>query len=1026
MGLRSYNILEDATVAPSAGTVTAGYAACATSPMLGYVVATTANRASLSGATLAGVFLGSGVSGSFAPIVSSGHVDSSYVGTLSGSGDYVNVTSTGALQRSSTATADTIGIYEPDGGVWVDLSIQIGGAVTGNATAIQGVTVSSASAQKSWILAGDGTNIRSRKGQKNALDYGAVGDGTTDDTAALQAFLDDLTGGEDAFFPKVAAGYKITAPLKHWCGTQFRGSDAHANRLVFEGSGASLGTLGDCARILVAFGDFTGSAEIDYVGSGSGSATFTANASTEEITFASGIAGQYAQVRFTTTGTLPVGYSLATDYWLIEVSEGVCKAATSLANAIAGTAQPISDAGTGTHTLTVQSVGGTARQMMRLKNPTGITPSTDCVGLPIRTWNATDNDNTQQSTVCKVKQIGADVFMWVFNNQAGATAPDYGIGGSAGNGKVRFRIERSALDLRGREVKVEGGVFGFASSFRIGSMIRVTESPAPAAAGSTATTTTLNTIDKVSFICATQTQGYRAGIRICDDIIPTSDSSLSRFLVNGDGVPVPYSPFQVDYTRITDCAFIAQFYGTKANGILGFSRAAQSERNVVRNCLLSGLWNGITVPQTTLGGSNQAHFDIYDCELGHCWDSVLDISSQAFDLTISRCKGEFGNGRLLNDRSGASSRVVRVEGCEWFPFSAQATSTFKNNGHPTRRFIETNSAGVLYLMGNSIALGGDNSKWRIAHSNHNNGAGGSILSVVAIGNRVQGTSDLQGCPGFVAARSRGPYVFAGTETLDVKIDGGATTTVTFSQANFNTMTTALAGAAYVVDLNEVRANEVANLIMYFVGRDKCQALGSEDDTLLRIYSNDTAGSSVQVTGGTANTQLDFNAGIGSRSAKYQVTTDTRGLIEPSVNSSSDEMEVIHLGNAYYDWAAINRSVSDSFIKVYSGTAAASVLPATRLESVRGLSRPGSAVPPRNFWKAITHAGGSGATFTWTFDTAEDDTNYTVFATPVSETGAPAAGARTVTAITKNTGSAVFTATDPGGAATVTWHVELRR
>jgi hypothetical protein len=57
------------------------------------------------------------------------------------------------------------------------------------------------------------------------------------------------------------------------------------------------------------------------------------------------------RVRLTTTTTLPGGLSLATDYYVIRISDTRCSFATSYANAIAGTAINITDAGTGTHTI---------------------------------------------------------------------------------------------------------------------------------------------------------------------------------------------------------------------------------------------------------------------------------------------------------------------------------------------------------------------------------------------------------------------------------------------------------------------------------------------------------------------------------------------------------------------------------------------------------------------------------------------------------------------------------------------------
>lgn len=81
--------------------------------------------------------------------------------------------------------------------------------------------------------------------------------------------------------------------------------------------------------------------------------TFTANAGTDLITYANDWK-PFTKVRFTTTTTLPAGLALATDYWLIRVSATTANVASSYANALAGTFIDITDAGTGTHTLTIQ------------------------------------------------------------------------------------------------------------------------------------------------------------------------------------------------------------------------------------------------------------------------------------------------------------------------------------------------------------------------------------------------------------------------------------------------------------------------------------------------------------------------------------------------------------------------------------------------------------------------------------------------------------------------------------------------
>ena len=79
--------------------------------------------------------------------------------------------------------------------------------------------------------------------------------------------------------------------------------------------------------------------------------TFTADAGTDIITHSNINLRPLTKLRCSTTTTLPAGLATATDYWVIWLSDTTCKLATSRANAVAGTAIDITDAGTGTHTL---------------------------------------------------------------------------------------------------------------------------------------------------------------------------------------------------------------------------------------------------------------------------------------------------------------------------------------------------------------------------------------------------------------------------------------------------------------------------------------------------------------------------------------------------------------------------------------------------------------------------------------------------------------------------------------------------
>lgn len=85
--------------------------------------------------------------------------------------------------------------------------------------------------------------------------------------------------------------------------------------------------------------------------------TFTADASTDQITPSLQVFTTGQAVVLTTTGTLPAGLSTSTTYYVIASGGSTIKLATTLNNALAGTAIDITSAGTGTHTMTGTELG---------------------------------------------------------------------------------------------------------------------------------------------------------------------------------------------------------------------------------------------------------------------------------------------------------------------------------------------------------------------------------------------------------------------------------------------------------------------------------------------------------------------------------------------------------------------------------------------------------------------------------------------------------------------------------------------
>lgn len=85
--------------------------------------------------------------------------------------------------------------------------------------------------------------------------------------------------------------------------------------------------------------------------------TFTAVAATDVCTATSGVPNTTVAVQLTTTGTLPAGLALNTNYFVINLSPTTFKLASTVALANAGTGIDITDTGTGVHTMTVIAPG---------------------------------------------------------------------------------------------------------------------------------------------------------------------------------------------------------------------------------------------------------------------------------------------------------------------------------------------------------------------------------------------------------------------------------------------------------------------------------------------------------------------------------------------------------------------------------------------------------------------------------------------------------------------------------------------
>lgn len=123
------------------------------------------------------------------------------------------------------------------------------------------------------------------------------------------------------------------------------------------------------------------------------------NITDNTLTKAGAVLWTGAKGQFTTSGVLPTGISAATNYWIIlsDLNTGTYKVATSLNNALAGTAVDITNAGSGNQTFTPTSISGGALAFQRtnvIDSATGAISTTAADWQDIETETAVTADAT--------------------------------------------------------------------------------------------------------------------------------------------------------------------------------------------------------------------------------------------------------------------------------------------------------------------------------------------------------------------------------------------------------------------------------------------------------------------------------------------------------------------------------------------------------------------------------------------------------------------------------------------------------
>lgn len=132
-----------------------------------------------------------------------------------------------------------------------------------------------------------------------------------------------------------------------------------------------------------------------------GNLAFTAAAS-DVLTTAANDYATGMKFTITTTGTEPAGLAVLTDYYWIRVSSTTGKAAASQADALAGTAVDVTDAGTGTHTIVPTATIAGSIKLQKCNDPESV-PEAD------RTWFDITSSSQNFTATSNLNWTGVDV-----------------------------------------------------------------------------------------------------------------------------------------------------------------------------------------------------------------------------------------------------------------------------------------------------------------------------------------------------------------------------------------------------------------------------------------------------------------------------------------------------------------------------------------------------------------------------------------------------------------------------------------
>lgn len=937
---------------------------------------------------------------------------------VAGSGDKVAAS---VLGLSGAATADTVVVDTATGRAVrkLDSAVLASDHVLGRCDKQGNTTleprapgaVYAAVATVGNVLAADGSSFRSRRDVYNFADF-KVGGAYPDETGAtaVDAYwrlaITTMGNRTKLWVPKPINyflmqwdGASVDGPIKAY--NDNAGGNKSGLHIVGEGPGAANTAA---YHFRVASKIKRGTAASVTARTNGGPLTFTADDTLETIAYVGLDMPTGTRITVSTTGTLPAPLvGGATVYYTIRQSSTTSKLATTLANALAGTAINITTTGTGTQTLDP----GDYHQTWTVDPAAGITAANKARWIG-RTFNsygaATDGNNCDGAMIVDA----GDNFLRVSNRNDTAAATD------ANNAAISWSIDEPVLDFRGADNRLEGLSFGMIGAGDIGCFLELNHPP-----GTGQRAVTRSQVVQCTFGSDAPSSGYyRDCIRIAQNIVCTDLTYFDHRGKNGLGEWQWTHPTQVSESIIHACAFVATAAIGARSAIALWSGSAQSKNNHITQCTFVRQMIGICVPFDLRAGgvwtsTGLAHFDVISCQSQQNFDSIIQAGGYASDIIrIDNLYGE-NVARVFKGLYTGSSPVAITN-----PYIISSVAT----EHPSGAWIDTN-ATIITINGGTIDYGNGS----VPHLSHR-GTQTNREAVIAIRDfTILGTTNYLTEFGTRQTLLRAPYDFgAGGQKLGFKIDGGAQVDVTFSQANFNAV------LGYTVNLRRVSAREVAAMIANYVAGSKAWGDGDNAAVFVRSATN-TASGSVRVeaplSGTSANTILGFGlAATSTNRAQTRLAKDSFNLADWGFSTGT-------AGKVWLILEAVRRlnksTLAQDVINNVNKRINSGALGGMQLDNVVSLNGPNAnSVSCKNFngSKDITDADVTALAVTVTLPNAEEDAAYLVSGLALTDkVGTPATKTVKVKQGSQTTSQfQVLLDATPGGGNTLTLNWMLTR